>query len=119
MQTKISNEMERFLAGLRGQHPNIDAVLSDPGLYGAMSNYTGQSHLYDAVAQDLGRNSLIGAGVGALSAPILFPLLGMATPGKVMRHGAVAGLVAGALGSGLSDIFRYYAGKGAGGIGGE
>jgi len=111
---KQSSETDNFLNALRGRHTGIDSTLGDPGLYGAMSNYTGQSHLAPAAVSNIIPNSLFGAGVGALSGAYLLPLLGIASrPDNLLRTGALTGLGTGAALSALSSIAKYYLGKGA------
>lgn len=117
---KISSETDRFLKALRGQHNNIYESLGDAGVYGAMSNYTGDSHLTRAMLSGAIPNVLSGAGVGALSSAYLLPMLGAAVaPPNYYKAGAIAGAGMG-LGLGaLSAIAKYYLGKTTAGMGQE
>ncbi len=117
---KHASETDKFLKALRGQHSGIYDSLGDQGLYGAMSNYTGDSHLTDAMLSGALPNALTGAGVGALSSAYLLPMLGaMVAPPNYYKAGALAGAGAG-LGLGaLSAIAKYYLGKGAANMGQE
>lgn len=108
---KCSNDYRRFLDSLRLRHDKINTNLGDDGLLGAMSNYTGQSHLKDAITNNLLSDSVSGAGIGALSGAFLLPMLGYQMPDKFLRHGAVAGVGAGLGLSALSSLAKYYAGK--------
>lgn len=111
------SETDRFLNALRSNHPNVSRMLGDEGLYGAMANYTGQSHLGDAVKSDILNNALFGAGTGALTTSLIFPALGMAISPKANKYGLLYGAGAGAALSTLDSIAKYYLGRTASGLG--
>ena len=120
MPDKYASETDRFLKALRGQHSNIYETLGDPGLYGAMSNYTGSSHLLDAATSNALGNALAGGGVGLVTGPMLLAALNISEPPKSFGRasgiaGAATGLGLGALGA----IAKYYLGKGAANVGQE
>jgi len=117
---KHASETDKFLKALRGQHSGIYDSLGDQGLYGAMSNYTGDSHLTDAMLSGALPNALTGAGVGMLSSAFLLPALGIAAaPPNYYKAGGLAGLGAGLGVGALGAIAKYYLGKGAANIGQE
>lgn len=109
---KIASDTERFLNALRPRHDKINAYIGDSGLYGAMSNYTGQSHLKDALKSDMIGNAMLGLATGAISAPFMLPALGIATaPANYLRSGAAIGLGSAAAATALGNIAKYYLGK--------
>ena len=114
---KQSSETERFLKALRNRHSSIHDTLGDDGVYGAMSGYTGQSHLGDAIKNNMLSDALTGVGVGALSGAYLLPVLGAKKiPSNYFKAGGLAGLAAGAGLSGLTSVAKYYLGKGSASI---
>ncbi len=108
---KTSNETDNFLKALRSKHDRVNNTLGDAGLYGAMSNYTGQSHLTDAITSNLLDDTAFGAGIGALSGAFLLPAIGYPTPDKFMRYGLAAGAGTGLGLSALNSLAKYYLGR--------
>ncbi len=111
------SETDKFLQALRSRHDRVYNALDDEGLYGAMSNYTGQSHVGDAVKSDLLKDTLFGAGTGAATTALILPALGIAMQPGALRTGALYGVGTGAALSALSSIAKYYLGKGASNFG--